>query len=197
MKIKLTEAVTADQIRQSMSGFVGPKFAKKASDEDIMKMVDLKDKIAKLQNTHILPIQKQIDALYKQYKIKSNKGIEESTSMNEGVITIALGVAGGLILLRILGKLLKTILSGIGMNVKLSKERLIEVTETMMDSALKQVISGKGGMQGSDFMAFLHVKQHILEQINSGKVNTIKDIVNIIKLAEKGKLNVKESKSQK
>lgn len=83
MKIKLTEAVTADQIRQSMSGFVGPKFAKKASDEDIMKMVDLKDKIAKLQNTHISPIQKQIDALYKQYKIKSNKGIEESTSMNE------------------------------------------------------------------------------------------------------------------
>lgn len=83
MKIKLTEAVTADQIRQSMSGFVGPKFAKKASDEDIMKMVDLKDKIAKLQNTHILPIQKQIDALYKQYKIKSNKGIEESTSINE------------------------------------------------------------------------------------------------------------------
>lgn len=83
MKIKLTEAVTADQIRQSMSGFVGPKFAKTASDEDIMKMVDLKDKIAKHHNTHILPIQKQIDALYKQYKIKSNKGIEESTSMNE------------------------------------------------------------------------------------------------------------------
>lgn len=83
MKIKLNEAVTADQIRQSMSGFVGSKFAKKASDEDIMKMVDFKDKIAKLHNTHILPIQKQIDALYKQYKIKSNKGIEESTSMNE------------------------------------------------------------------------------------------------------------------
>lgn len=284
MKIKLTEAVTADQIRQSMSGFVGPKFAKTASDEDIMKMVDLKDKIAKHHNTHILPIQKQIDALYKQYKIKSNKGIEESTSineisfedtktfyvtvkvildwglplltlatiiagvgvikaidlvkqgkdafmkkynqlknavdtnkvkkievklksfkdkkvestsMNEGVITIALGVAGGLILLRILAKLLKTILSGIGMNVKLSKERLIEVTETMMDAALKQVVSGKGGMQGSDFMAFVYVKQYIIEQINSGKVNTIKDIVNIIKLAEKGKLNVKESKSQR
>ncbi len=74
----LKEAVSADQIRQSMSGFVGPKFAKKASDEDIMKMVALKDKIAKIHNSEILPIQKQIDTLYKQYKIKSARGIEES-----------------------------------------------------------------------------------------------------------------------
>lgn len=78
----IKEAISVDQIRQSMSGYVGPKFAKKASDEDIMKMVDLKNKVAKIHNSEIVPIQKQIDALYKQYKIKSARGIEES--INEG-----------------------------------------------------------------------------------------------------------------
>ena len=84
----IKEAVSADQIRQSMSGFVGTKFAKKASDEDIMKMVGLKDKIAKIHNSEILPIQKQIDALYKQYKIKSTKGIEESINEDARIVLV-------------------------------------------------------------------------------------------------------------
>jgi hypothetical protein len=88
MKIKLKESVSADQIRQSMSGFVGPKFAKKASDEDIMKMVALKDKIAKIHNSEILPIQKQIDTLYKQYKIKSARGIEESINEDARIVLV-------------------------------------------------------------------------------------------------------------
>ena len=82
----VNEAVSADQIRQSMSGYVGPKFAKKASDEDIMKMVDLKNKIAKIHNSEIVPIQKQIDTLYKQYKIKSARGIEESINQDAKIV---------------------------------------------------------------------------------------------------------------
>ena len=40
-------------IRTNMPGYVGPKFAKKASDEDLLKMADLKDEKAKIYNRDI------------------------------------------------------------------------------------------------------------------------------------------------
>ena len=60
----------ADMIRKSMPGFVGPEFAKKASDEDILAMVDLKDQHAKIYNTYMKSINDKISKLQKKYRIK-------------------------------------------------------------------------------------------------------------------------------
>jgi len=69
----------ADMIRKSMPGFVGPKFAKKASDEDILAMVDLKDQHAKIYNRYMKDINDKISKLQKKYRIKE--------SVNEGAST--------------------------------------------------------------------------------------------------------------
>lgn len=64
-------------IRKNMPGYVGTKFAKKADDHDILRMVQLKDHKAKVYNQQILPFNNVIDKLYKKYKIKSNRGMEK------------------------------------------------------------------------------------------------------------------------
>ena len=66
----------ADTIRKSMPGYVGPKFAKKASDEDILAMADLKDEKASLYNRYLKDIMGKISKLQKKYNIKE--------SVNEG-----------------------------------------------------------------------------------------------------------------
>ena len=60
----------ADTIRKSMPGYVGPKFAKKASDEDILAMADLKDEKAKIYNRYLKDIMSKISKLQKKYNIK-------------------------------------------------------------------------------------------------------------------------------
>jgi hypothetical protein len=60
----------ADTIRKSMPGYVGPKFAKKASDEDILAMADLKDEKAKIYNRYLKDIMAKISKLQKKYSIK-------------------------------------------------------------------------------------------------------------------------------
>ena len=60
----------ADQIRKVMPGYVGPKFAKKASDEDILAMADLKDEKAKIYNRYLKDIMAKISKLQKKYSIK-------------------------------------------------------------------------------------------------------------------------------
>ena len=67
----------ANLLRTNMPGYVGTKFAKKASDEDLLKMADLKDKKAKIHNRDIAPLLMAQDKLYKSYKIKSVRGIEK------------------------------------------------------------------------------------------------------------------------
>lgn len=69
----------ADMIRKSMPGFVGPKFANKASDEDILAMADLKDEHAKIYNRYMKDINDKISKLQKKYRIKE--------SVNEGALT--------------------------------------------------------------------------------------------------------------
>jgi hypothetical protein len=71
----------ADMIRKSMPGFVGPEFAKKASDEDILAMADLKDQHAKIYNTYMKSINDKISKLQKKYRIKESTNEE---SINEG-----------------------------------------------------------------------------------------------------------------
>jgi hypothetical protein len=63
-------AMKADTIRKSMPGYVGPKFAKKASDEDILAMADLKDEKADIYNRYLKGIMAKISKLQKKYSIK-------------------------------------------------------------------------------------------------------------------------------
>jgi hypothetical protein len=67
----------AEQIRKSMPGFVGEKFAKKASNEDILSFADLQDKEAQIYNSKIKPIRDAKKKLYKKYRIRE--------SVNEGI----------------------------------------------------------------------------------------------------------------
>jgi len=55
--------------------YVGPEFAKKASDEDIQLLVKLKGEKLKMHDKHVRPIEDQIAKLMKKYGIK---GIDES-----------------------------------------------------------------------------------------------------------------------
>ena len=76
----------AEQIRKAASGYVGPKFAKKASDEDILAMADLKDEKASLYNRHLKDIMGKISKLQKKYNIKesvTDGTLNESPSSEE------------------------------------------------------------------------------------------------------------------
>ena len=78
-KIKLFENYfneTAPSPRHFTSpDYVGPEFAKKASDEDVQLLVKLKGEKLKMHDKHVRPIEDQIAKLMKKYSIK---GIDES-----------------------------------------------------------------------------------------------------------------------
>ena len=70
-ELSKTEIDRAERIRTMMPGYVGRKFAKVASTEDIVEMVKLRDERADIVNRYILPIQRQIEALQKRYRIRT------------------------------------------------------------------------------------------------------------------------------
>ena len=80
-------------IRTNMPGYVGTKFAKKASDEDILAMVDLKDQHAKIYNRYMKDINDKIQKLQKKYNIKEsvNEAIKYN---NDGFVTKMVNRAG-------------------------------------------------------------------------------------------------------
>lgn len=61
-------------VKLSAPGYVGPEFASKASDEDILEMLNLKDEKARIYNSYIADLEKKIQALNKKYKIKYGGG---------------------------------------------------------------------------------------------------------------------------
>jgi hypothetical protein len=65
-----------DTVRKTMPGYVGVKFAKVASEEDLDLMIRLKQANSEQANA-MLPNIKSMDYLYKKYKISSKKGIEQ------------------------------------------------------------------------------------------------------------------------
>jgi len=85
----------ADMIRKSMPGFVGPEFAKKASDEDILAMADLKDQHAKIYNRYMKDINDKISKLQKKYRIKESIN-ELANAETVDALTAIIG-AGGLV----------------------------------------------------------------------------------------------------
>jgi len=60
--------------------YVGPEFAKKASDEDLQLLVKLKGEKLKMHDKHVRPIEDQIAKLMKKYGIR---GVKESINERE------------------------------------------------------------------------------------------------------------------
>jgi len=83
-KIKLSEEYfneAAPSPRHFTSpDYVGPEFAKKASDEDLQLLVKLKGEKLKMHDKHVRPIEDQIAKLMKKYGIR---GVKESINERE------------------------------------------------------------------------------------------------------------------
>ena len=69
----------AEQIRKYMPGIVGMKFAKKASNEDILAYADLHDKSAEIYNSKIKPIKDAQKKLYRKYKLTLKESVNEGS----------------------------------------------------------------------------------------------------------------------
>lgn len=69
------DRLKVEHLRESIKGYVGPEFAKKATSEDILKMSDLKDERGCIYNSKLRPVFAQIDNLNKKYGIKSKEGL--------------------------------------------------------------------------------------------------------------------------
>ena len=85
------------KLKKNMPGYIGPKFAQKASDEDIQLMVDIKNEKALVFNQYIKPINDKIVKLLKKYRIPHKAtGIEESLDA-EGQLNESTHAAFGII----------------------------------------------------------------------------------------------------
>jgi hypothetical protein len=99
-------------------------------------------------------------------------------SVNEGIGTIALGVAGGLLLLKVLKFVVKKVLGAIGMNAPLPKEKLHKITDELFKKVL--VTGGKINM-----MNVIALRSVIKEMIDKGQITTISQITKVIEKASK------------
>ena len=104
-------------------------------------------------------------------------------SINEGIGTIALGVAGGLLLLKVLKFVLKKVVGAVGMNVALPKEKLLEVVNNMV----KNVLAQSSGKQINMF-EIVALQSYLKDEINVGRITTVKQIIQVIDtVSKKGK----------
>jgi hypothetical protein len=110
-------------------------------------------------------------------------------SVNEGFATIALGVAGGLLLLKVLKFIVRKVLGAIGSNAPLSKDQLLMVVNDMFKHAM---LKGGSSLNVNDI---LDLKSILEKDINSGKITTIKQIEKVvIGASKKLKESVNEAK---
>ena len=63
-------------LRKTAPGYIGPKFAKKASDADILVMADLQDQKARIYNRYVKVVDDAITKLHKKYRINQGKSID-------------------------------------------------------------------------------------------------------------------------
>ena len=68
------EQKKVEEVKMYAPGYVGAAFASKASDEDILQMLNLKDEKARIYNSYIADLEKKIEALNKKYGIKYEGG---------------------------------------------------------------------------------------------------------------------------
>ena len=98
--------------------------------------------------------------------------------VNEGIGTIALGIAGGLLLLKALGFAAKKIVGAISLNVTLPKEKLHKTT----DELFKQTLITGGKL---DMMSFMALRSVIKEMIDDGQITKLSQIIKVIEKASK------------
>ena len=74
LKTSMDESTDADKlkmIKTQMQGYVGSDFVKKASDDDILAMIELKDKRAEMFNKYIRPIAEKETKLRQKYRLRA------------------------------------------------------------------------------------------------------------------------------
>ena len=97
--------------------------------------------------------------------------INEDERVDEGFIAIAGGIIMAVLGLKILKAIAKGVLRGIGMNIKVSPEKLKDVVSKIQTETLKS-----GGLQGSDILAMTAWTRELNQKIDSGQITTLKQI---------------------
>jgi hypothetical protein len=117
------------------------------------------------------------EGLPKGYFKKATDELDESVS--EGIGTIALGIAGGLLLLRFLKFAVKKVIGTVGMNRKLPKEKLLEILE----ETYERIYSQSGSQKYIHMLILSPVKDFLKDEINAGRITTVKQVVDVIEKA--------------
>ena len=139
-------------------------------DKFLMQIVDTSGKVVKRIGSHP--------------SLDGAKKFSNSVVVSEGIGAIALGVTGGILLLKLLKFVGKKILQGIGRNVKLSKEKLVELLDEMYRQALLSPQLKNSG-NGFDVIKMTQLRSAIKELIDSGEIKTVKDLEDLLKKASK------------
>lgn len=165
-------------------GVEGPTFG--SANESVNEEIKVGSSVTVNYPTLKKPVMGKVKHILKSptglvYVLDGDKGVWDAKnvslkeSVNEGIGTIALGVAGGLILLKILKFVLKKVVGSVGMNVKLPKEKLLEIVKQTIAATLTKA-SG-GGINVMDIMA---LQSYLKDEINAGRITTIKQIVQVV-----------------
>jgi len=161
---------------------------------------DLSDK--QFRGSKAFDTKEEMLAFFKKYLSRAAKALEykrkalakfgikypADESVNEGIGTIALGVAGGLLLLKTLGFVVKKVLGTIGMNVKLPKEKLLQVVEDMTKNVMQNAGGGK-----VDMLHLAKLKSYLMDEIKNGKITNVKQIMQVIDNLSKKDESVNEA----
>lgn len=125
-------------------------------------------------------VEEYADALEKTKEV-------EPESLEEGIVTIALGVAGAVLLLKILKKVFKLVAGAIGIMVPLPKDKLKEIVSEMTMEFIKK--DPRNSIEAAKLQRALH------SAIEDGDIKTMKDIIGVVaRLKKKGVVKLRESK---
>lgn len=112
------------------------------------------------------------------------KEIMEQQRVDEGFFTIALSVAAGLFVFRIAMSVLKGFIRGIGLRVKIPKNKLLKINDQVWDKVRDETISTS--TTAIDIIEIEMMRKEFAKKIQSGEITTIKQITDILqKIAKK------------
>ena len=113
----------------------------------------------------------------------TDKSVNEQ-QINEDFGTIALGVAGGLLALKVLKFVAKKIMGGVARNVPLGKEPLYTFIDSMTKELIKQkTMDPNGKLKEVSLMDIVKLEEVLKALVDKGQLKTMNDIQNIIKKA--------------
>ena len=116
------------------------------------------------------------------------KEIMEQQKMDEGFFTIALSVAAGLFVFKIVMGVLKRFIREFGLRKEIPKDKLLKINDECWDNVRDQVISSD--RSGLDVVKVELMRRQFAKKIKSGEITTIKQITDILqKEAKKSIVN--------